>query len=391
MVKFLASFLVTVALAPLGHAQSPQLPGWKLVWSDEFNYTGHPDPAKWGYEEGYVPPEDPSSDYRMANQALDDLLASSLGHTLPRLPWKVQILQSWGVNAYSSSGVISVTRGLGWVLGNHEGLWAAAIAHEMAHSVMLNPSCQQQFEAELRRAYFAAGGNPDDPQAARDLRVTPARGGVLHLSGQRAAEYEADRLGLLLMAEAGFHPDFAIALDRRMLSTIGQDARFSEFLASHPIWSNREQQNERDEAVPLAIFAKDWPDARRSPGGAPPPFGKVRSVKVTGDAAALMMDVKFEMRNVGGRQARVAAILLDRNRVVRSSRPEYRAPDGRLAVNAMLPGFHDGPGEATVRIPRNAIESGDAKLRATIFLVAGDWTLDLWFQPLASVARAPMK
>lgn len=25
----------------------------KLVWSDEFNYTGHPDPEKWGYEEGY--------------------------------------------------------------------------------------------------------------------------------------------------------------------------------------------------------------------------------------------------------------------------------------------------------------------------------------------------
>lgn len=25
-----------------------------LVWSDEFNYTGHPDPQKWGYEEGYV-------------------------------------------------------------------------------------------------------------------------------------------------------------------------------------------------------------------------------------------------------------------------------------------------------------------------------------------------
>lgn len=25
----------------------------KLIWSDEFNYTGHPDPDKWGYEEGY--------------------------------------------------------------------------------------------------------------------------------------------------------------------------------------------------------------------------------------------------------------------------------------------------------------------------------------------------
>lgn len=26
---------------------------WKLVWSDEFNYTGLPDPTKWEYEEGY--------------------------------------------------------------------------------------------------------------------------------------------------------------------------------------------------------------------------------------------------------------------------------------------------------------------------------------------------
>ena len=27
---------------------------WKLVWSDEFNYQGLPDPAKWGYEVGFV-------------------------------------------------------------------------------------------------------------------------------------------------------------------------------------------------------------------------------------------------------------------------------------------------------------------------------------------------
>ena len=40
--------------AHLAFAQAPELPGWKLVWSDEFNYAGHPDPTKWGYEEGYV-------------------------------------------------------------------------------------------------------------------------------------------------------------------------------------------------------------------------------------------------------------------------------------------------------------------------------------------------
>ncbi len=332
-------------------------------------------------------PEDPATDYQMGNQALQDLLATPLGRTLPRLPWKIQILESWQVNAYSNgTGAISLTRGLGWVLDDHLGLWAAAIAHELAHSIMLAPDAQPQFDAELRRAYVAAGGNLGDAQAAA-LSVTPAHAGMLRLGGQRRVEYEADRLGLLLMAEAGFHPDFAVAMDRRMLSTIGEDTKYSEFLLSHPIWSKREQQNEQDESVPLAIFNKLWPDAARSPGGPAPPFGKVQSVVVTADAGGLVFDVKFEMKNVGGRPARVAALLLDRNHKVRSPRAEYQAPDGSLAVNAMLPGFNGGPGETTLRIPRDAIpagvDAGSAKLRAAIFLVAGDWTLDLWFQPLA--------
>ena len=27
---------------------------WKLVWSDEFDKDGLPDPARWSYEEGFV-------------------------------------------------------------------------------------------------------------------------------------------------------------------------------------------------------------------------------------------------------------------------------------------------------------------------------------------------
>src|SRR6516165_8909099 len=27
---------------------------WKLVWTDEFNNPGLPDPAKWNYEEGFI-------------------------------------------------------------------------------------------------------------------------------------------------------------------------------------------------------------------------------------------------------------------------------------------------------------------------------------------------
>src|ERR1700721_2724343 len=35
-------------------APALQAADWKLVWSDEFDYQGLPDPAKWDYEEGFV-------------------------------------------------------------------------------------------------------------------------------------------------------------------------------------------------------------------------------------------------------------------------------------------------------------------------------------------------
>lgn len=69
------SVLLSCVLAACGPAQSPQSPaessgdapvsaadpfapnppaGMKLVWSDEFNADGRPDPANWTYETGYV-------------------------------------------------------------------------------------------------------------------------------------------------------------------------------------------------------------------------------------------------------------------------------------------------------------------------------------------------
>jgi beta-glucanase (GH16 family) len=40
------TFIVTT------QAQSKQKENWKLVWSDEFNYTGLPDSSKWNYDVG---------------------------------------------------------------------------------------------------------------------------------------------------------------------------------------------------------------------------------------------------------------------------------------------------------------------------------------------------
>ncbi|MGY3572145.1 glycoside hydrolase family 16 protein [Vibrio paucivorans] len=35
-------------------AETNECSDYQLVWQDEFNYTGLPDPSKWTYEEGYV-------------------------------------------------------------------------------------------------------------------------------------------------------------------------------------------------------------------------------------------------------------------------------------------------------------------------------------------------
>ena len=33
---------------------APTIPGWKLIFDDEFNHPGLPNPAKWGYEVGFI-------------------------------------------------------------------------------------------------------------------------------------------------------------------------------------------------------------------------------------------------------------------------------------------------------------------------------------------------
>jgi beta-glucanase (GH16 family) len=54
MIKTASLTTAILFFANLAYSQVPSIPGWKLVWSDEFNYVEHPDPSKWGYEEEYV-------------------------------------------------------------------------------------------------------------------------------------------------------------------------------------------------------------------------------------------------------------------------------------------------------------------------------------------------
>jgi beta-glucanase (GH16 family) len=47
--KIFLALLLALAAAPLSAAEN-----WRLVWADEFNTNGAPDPANWNYEHGFV-------------------------------------------------------------------------------------------------------------------------------------------------------------------------------------------------------------------------------------------------------------------------------------------------------------------------------------------------
>lgn len=47
-------WILSLFLLGASALSAQEVPGYRLVWQDEFTEDGAPDPAKWGYEEGFV-------------------------------------------------------------------------------------------------------------------------------------------------------------------------------------------------------------------------------------------------------------------------------------------------------------------------------------------------
>jgi hypothetical protein len=86
----------------------------------------------------------------------------------------------------------------------------------------------------------------------------------------REQENEADVRGVRLMARAGFHPDYAFALHKKMEALFPDDSRLQAFFSSHPRWSTRDARLQKAYLEALQIFHSSYPDAASSPGGTPP-------------------------------------------------------------------------------------------------------------------------
>ena len=174
-------------------------------------------------------------------------IAAVTGH--PEYQWEYRLIQDdKQANAFAlPGGKVAVYTGILPITRDESGL-AAVLGHEIGHVVARHGgervSQQTLVNVGLETTMAAlSSGNPVTVQAIASLPGAGATVGVL-LPWSRAQESEADHIGLILMAKAGYDPHAARDLWLRMAAASQGPGRPPEFLSTHPSEPTRIRQIE---------------------------------------------------------------------------------------------------------------------------------------------------
>ena len=180
-------------------------------------------------------------------------LATATGQAGADFDWQVSLIRSSQVNAFClPGGKVVVYTGILPVTQNESAL-ATVLGHEMAHATSRHGS-QRVLEQNLAQtALTGVAMSLSDMDYDKQRAVMGALGagtqfGVL-MPFSRKHESEADEIGLLYMARAGYDPRESIRFWQRMENAGG--AQPPEFLSSHPSHGTRIQQLEAE--MPKAL------------------------------------------------------------------------------------------------------------------------------------------
>ncbi|RQW05435.1 MAG: M48 family peptidase [Calditrichaeota bacterium] len=160
-----------------------------------------------------------------------------MSEQLNNYQWEFHLIESEEVNAWCMpGGKVVVYEGILPVTQNETGL-AVVMGHEIAHAIAQhgNERMSQGLLAQVGQVALDVALS-EQPEQTRALWMTAygvgAQVGVL-LPFSRTQESEADRLGLIFMAMAGYDPHAAVDFWQRMSAKSG-GASVPEFLSTHP-------------------------------------------------------------------------------------------------------------------------------------------------------------
>lgn len=155
----------------------------------------------------------------------------------PGYEWRFTLIRSSEVNAWClPGGKVAVYSGILPVTQDENGL-AVVMAHEIAHAIAQH-GAERMLQEQLTQVGLTAvsttlGGLSQQAQGAvLALFGAGAQFGVL-LPFSRDMESEADHIGLIYMARAGYDPEAAVALWQRMAEQ-RSGPQVPEYASTHP-------------------------------------------------------------------------------------------------------------------------------------------------------------
>jgi len=180
---------------------------------------------------------------RVAERIVDAAMRSRYADAAKRFQWQVVVIKDRMANASClPGGKITVYTGILPVAANEDGL-AAILGHEIAHALarhgaerVSQTSLAQLGMAGANLAMASQSVNRNTQQQVMQALALGAQYGVL-LPYSREHESEADYIGLLLAAQAGYNPEESVRVWQRMEQAGGQQP--PEFLSTHPSHGTR--------------------------------------------------------------------------------------------------------------------------------------------------------
>ncbi|MBQ9232246.1 MAG: M48 family metallopeptidase [Prevotella sp.] len=181
----------------------------------------------------------------LANAVVSYLNANGLGAEVSQYKWEFNLVQDKQVNAFCMpGGKIVVYEGILPVTQDEASL-AIVLGHEIAHAVAkhsaerLSNAYKQQYGLQVISA-VAQGAGASSTLTQLGTQVLGVGAQAWSSGFSRKQESEADHMGLIFAAMAGYDPQVAVNFWQRMSSATGGGS--SSIFSDHPTDATRIQQ-----------------------------------------------------------------------------------------------------------------------------------------------------
>ena len=148
----------------------------------------------------------------------------------PDLPWRFGVIESASINAFAApGGYVLITRGLYEILDNESQL-AGVLGHEIGHIVKRHHITVMQKSAAL-----SAGARLVQQNRSAIVNSLVGTGAEVMARGlDKGAEFEADQIGVVLAARAGYSPYGLVEVLHKLAARGSGDSSLALLFETHP-------------------------------------------------------------------------------------------------------------------------------------------------------------